>query len=95
MYRMPGRMSLPDDTKLTIHYEMKKLKLLMRRMWLGVRLIAGTYRGILVHADRRGKITPDVDIAGLNIHAEDPRFEITLGGAPIMTISPRIIDTYH
>lgn len=45
--------------------------------WLRVRFATGNWRGVMIHADRRGRLGRFIRVEGLNVAWGDPLYKVT------------------
>jgi hypothetical protein len=58
----------------------------IRRAWLSAKFATGAWRGVMINADRKGKLTYECLVAGLHVGEGDQPFCATLGDELVVGI---------
>ena len=61
----------------------------IRLAWLRFKFATGRWKGIMIHADRYGRLGRSFHIEGLRLSPYSPEYRVTRDGEELICVSPR------
>ena len=65
-------------------------RVLVRRVqhaWLRAKFATGGWRGVMIHADRRGRVTSNLLTEGLYVTETSPQLDVVLNGKTVFAVN--------